>query len=79
MRCDVNISLRPEGRAEFGTKVEIKNMNSFSGMQRAIDAEIARQTDLLRSGRGDAIVQETRTFDAASGVRHPLPLRCLSA
>lgn len=43
MRCDVNISVRPRGQAAFGTKVEIKNMNSFNAMQRAIDFEIARQ------------------------------------
>ena len=43
MRCDVNVSVRPEGRERFGTKVEIKNMNSFSAMQKAIDYEIDRQ------------------------------------
>ena len=43
MRCDVNVSVRPEGRERFGTKVEIKNMNSFSAMQKAIDYEIERQ------------------------------------
>jgi aspartyl-tRNA(Asn)/glutamyl-tRNA(Gln) amidotransferase subunit B len=43
MRCDVNISVRPAGRQQFGTKVEVKNMNSFSNMQKAIEFEIARQ------------------------------------
>lgn len=43
IRCDVNVSVRPAGRARFGTKVEVKNMNSFSAMQRAIDFEIERQ------------------------------------
>ena len=43
MRCDVNVSVRPVGREAFGTKVEVKNMNSFSGMQKAIDYEIQRQ------------------------------------
>lgn len=43
MRCDVNISVRPKGRERFGTKVEIKNMNSFSAMQKAIDFEMERQ------------------------------------
>lgn len=43
MRCDVNISVRPRGQAAFGTKVEIKNMNSFSAMQKAIEFEITRQ------------------------------------
>ncbi len=43
MRCDVNISMRPKGRERFGTKVEIKNMNSFSAMQKAIEFEMERQ------------------------------------
>lgn len=43
MRCDVNVSVRPKGQAAFGTKVEIKNMNSFSNMQKAIEFEIDRQ------------------------------------
>ena len=63
MRNDVNVSIRPVGRETFGTKVEVKNMNSFNAMARAIDYEIARQEELIRSGRGDEIVQETRTWD----------------
>ncbi|EFN58388.1 hypothetical protein CHLNCDRAFT_50146 [Chlorella variabilis] len=63
MRCDVNISVRPRGQAAFGTKVEIKNMNSFNAMQRAIDFEIARQVQLLEDGQAAAIVQETRLWD----------------
>ena len=43
MRCDVNVSVRPQGQEELGTKVEVKNMNSFSAMQKAIDFEIDRQ------------------------------------
>ena len=43
MRCDVNVSVRPKGQQKFGTKVEVKNMNSFSAMQKAIDFEIERQ------------------------------------
>ncbi len=43
LRCDVNVSVRPRGRERFGTKVEVKNMNSFSAMQKAIDFEISRQ------------------------------------
>lgn len=43
MRCDVNVSVRPKGQQQFGTKVEVKNMNSFSAMQKAIDFEIDRQ------------------------------------
>lgn len=63
MRCDVNVSVRPKGREQFGTKVEVKNMNSFSNMQKAIDFEIDRQVGLLRDGRGEEIVQETRLWD----------------
>ena len=49
MRCDVNVSVRPVGREAFGTKVEVKNMNSFSGMQKAIDYEIQRQVEAAES------------------------------
>ncbi|CAM6090010.1 unnamed protein product [Calypogeia fissa] len=63
MRCDVNISVRPKGRERFGTKVEIKNMNSFSAMQRAIEYEISRQVGLIEGGKGDEIVQETRLWE----------------
>jgi len=62
LRCDVNVSLRPEGSEKLGTKVEIKNMNSLRNIQRAIEHEIIRQTDMLNSGI--QIIQETRTFDA---------------
>lgn len=47
MRCDVNVSVRPQGQEELGTKVEVKNMNSFSAMQKAIDFEIDRQVSYL--------------------------------
>lgn len=50
MRCDVNVSVRPVGREAFGTKVEVKNMNSFSGMQKAIDYEIHRQVSTITEG-----------------------------
>lgn len=63
MRCDVNISVRPKGREKFGTKVEIKNMNSFSAMQRAIEYEISRQVKLIEEGEGHRIVQETRLWE----------------
>ena len=73
MRCDVNVSVRPVGREEFGTKVEVKNMNSFNAMSRAIDFEIERQTGLIRAGKGDEVVQETRTWDegrqSTAGIR----------
>ncbi|MCC5652776.1 Asp-tRNA(Asn)/Glu-tRNA(Gln) amidotransferase subunit GatB [Nostoc sp. XA013] len=61
LRCDVNISVRPVGRKEFGTKVEIKNMNSFSAIQRAIDYEIERQIAAIEAG--DRIIQETRLWE----------------
>eukprot|EP00873_Tetraselmis_striata_P042997 jgi/Tetstr1/463261/TSEL_008186.t1 len=63
MRCDVNISVRPKGQAALGTKVEVKNMNSFSAMQKAIEFEIERQSGLLDAGCGAEIVQETRLWD----------------
>jgi len=62
MRCDVNISVRPVGQKEFGTKVEIKNMNSFNAIQRAIEYEIDRQIEALETG-SEKIVQETRLWD----------------
>ncbi|MDB9511311.1 Asp-tRNA(Asn)/Glu-tRNA(Gln) amidotransferase subunit GatB [Kamptonema animale CS-326] len=61
LRCDVNISVRPVGREEFGTKVEIKNMNSFNAIHRAIDFEIERQIQALENG--DRIFQETRLWE----------------
>lgn len=69
MRCDVNVSVRRTGDAELGTKVEVKNMNSFSAMQKAIDFEVVRQSSLLREGRGGEITQETRLFNEATNVR----------
>lgn len=64
MRCDVNISLKPKGSDVFGTKVEIKNINSISNVKDAIDYEIKRQSELL--DKGEMIIQETRRFDEAS-------------
>ncbi len=64
LRCDVNISVRPVGTAKFGTKVEIKNMNSFNAIQRAIEYEIDRQIEVLTSG--GTIVQETRLWEENS-------------
>jgi aspartyl-tRNA(Asn)/glutamyl-tRNA(Gln) amidotransferase subunit B len=64
LRCDVNISVRPVGQKEFGTKVEIKNMNSFSAIQRAIDHEIQRQITALETG--EPIYQETRLWEENS-------------
>ena len=65
LRCDVNISVRPEGCEKLGTRTEIKNMNSFSHITRAIAYETERQIDLLESG--EAVVQETLRYDEASG------------
>lgn len=62
MRSDVNISIRPEGQQELGTKVEIKNMNTFKGINAALRYEIARQLMVVKSG--GTIVQETRRWDA---------------
>jgi len=64
LRCDVNISVRPVGETRFGTKVEIKNMNSFNAIQRAIDYEAKRQITALENG--ERLVQETRLWDEAS-------------
>jgi aspartyl-tRNA(Asn)/glutamyl-tRNA(Gln) amidotransferase subunit B len=65
LRCDVNISIRPIGQTEFGTKVEIKNMNSFSAIQKAIDYEIERQIEAVENG--EPIIQETRLWEEGSG------------
>lgn len=64
MRCDVNISLRPEGQEEFGVKTEIKNLNSISNVERAIEFERNRQEQILLSG--GEVIQETRRFDEAT-------------
>ena len=66
MRCDANISLRPMGQKAFGTRTEIKNLNSFRNVQRAIEAEIARQTACLEDG--EPLVQQTRLFDSVKQV-----------
>ena len=61
IRCDVNVSIRPEGTTELGTRVEMKNINTFSGAVRAIDYEIARQIEVVENG--GEIQQETRRWD----------------
>ena len=63
MRCEANISVRPIGTTEFGTKVEVKNLNSFRAMERAIDYEVERQIAALEAG--ESLVQETRGWDEA--------------
>ncbi len=67
MRCDVNVSIRPVGQEKFGTKVEMKNMNSFRNIEKALEFEITRQTALCNAGKKDEIVQETRGFNADTG------------
>jgi aspartyl-tRNA(Asn)/glutamyl-tRNA(Gln) amidotransferase subunit B len=64
-RCDANVSVRPAGAQKFGTRAEIKNLNSFRFVERAINFEVERQIELLESGR--AVVQETRLYDPDKG------------
>lgn len=66
LRCDANVSIRPMGSKEFGTKTEVKNLNSFRSVQRAIEYEIARQIDIVEEG--GKIIQETRTWDENKGI-----------
>ncbi len=65
MRCDANVSIRPIGSTEFGTKVEIKNMNSISNVKRAIESEVIRQTEMTE--KGEVFYSETRGFNALKG------------
>src|ERR1700761_7401864 len=66
VRCDVNVSVRPKGQKELGAKIEIKNMNSFSGVRRAIEHEIPRQIGVLKEGR--KLIQSTRRWDDDAGM-----------
>lgn len=66
LRCDANISIMPEGAKEFGTRAEIKNLNSFRALERAIEYEVERQKEIIEDG--GHVVQETRTWDDANGV-----------
>ena len=65
-RCDANVSVRPRGQKEFGTRTELKNMNSFRFVEKAIEYEIKRQTEILQEG--GAVIQETRLWDTGQGV-----------
>src|SRR3954451_22750115 len=65
LRCDCNVSVRPEGQVELGAKIEIKNLNSITGVRRALAYEVRRQTEAL--GRGEILEQETRGWDDAAG------------
>ena len=70
MRCDINISLRPAGSTELGTRAEIKNVNSFRFVEKAIQHEILRQADILESG--GRVIQETRLYDAERDETRPM-------
>ena len=70
VRCDVNVSVRPRGSTTLGAKIEIKNMNTFSGVRRALEYEIPRQMDALR--RGETLRQETRRWDDDAGITEPM-------
>src|SRR5205809_5282302 len=66
VRCDVNVSVRPRGAKELGAKIEIKNMNSFSGVRKALEYEIPRQLEVLKNG--GKLVQSTRRWNDVAGV-----------
>ncbi len=70
LRCDANVSIRPFEQTELGTRCELKNLNSFKFVQRAIDSEVARQTAIVDSG--GRVVQQTRSFDPDTGKTHAL-------
>ncbi|MBI1840735.1 MAG: Asp-tRNA(Asn)/Glu-tRNA(Gln) amidotransferase subunit GatB, partial [Verrucomicrobia bacterium] len=70
VRCDVNVSVRPKGQTRLGAKIEIKNMNSFSGVRRALDYEIPRQIEAVKAGQTPR--QETRRWDDVAGVTEPM-------
>ena len=70
VRCDVNVSVRPKGETKLGAKIEIKNMNSFSGARRALEYEIPRQIEVLR--KGGKLIQETRRWDDVTEITEPM-------
>ena len=70
LRCDANVSIRPAGRTELGTRTELKNLNSFRNVRRALEYEIRRQTELVRAG--EEVVQETVLWDADENVTRPM-------
>jgi aspartyl-tRNA(Asn)/glutamyl-tRNA(Gln) amidotransferase subunit B len=69
-RCDANVSIRPFGQEAYGTRAELKNLNSFKHVQKAIEYEVARQIDVIEDG--EQVVQETRLYDANKGVTHSM-------
>ena len=70
MRCDVNISIRPEGSNELGTRTEIKNMNSITNIAKAMEYEFERQVDVIENG--GKVIQETLRYDDATGTTSPM-------
>jgi aspartyl-tRNA(Asn)/glutamyl-tRNA(Gln) amidotransferase subunit B len=70
MRCDANVSIRPEGETKLGTKVEVKNLNSIRNVKRAIDYEVNRMIGLVENG--EKVIQQTRSFDAVTGTSFAL-------
>ena len=70
LRCDANVSIRPIGQKEFGTRTELKNLNSFKFIQKAIEYEVDRQTKIL--DQGDTVKQETRLYDSDRGETFPM-------
>ncbi len=70
LRCDANVSVRPRGREQFGTRTELKNMNSMRHVEQALDYEIARQTAALE--RGDSVTQQTLLWDPDAGTTRPM-------
>jgi aspartyl-tRNA(Asn)/glutamyl-tRNA(Gln) amidotransferase subunit B len=70
LRCDANVSVRPRGQVKFGTKAEVKNVNSFRYVEKALQYEIERQIELLEGG--GRVVQETRLWDSAAGRTHSM-------
>ncbi|QGY41602.1 Asp-tRNA(Asn)/Glu-tRNA(Gln) amidotransferase subunit GatB [Pseudodesulfovibrio cashew] len=69
-RCDANVSVRPYGQEEFGTRAELKNLNSFKHIQKAIEYEVERQIDLVEDG--EKVVQETRLYNVEKGTTHSM-------
>ncbi len=69
-RCDANVSVRPKGQHEFGTRAELKNINSFRFVEKAIEYEVARQIDLIEGG--GSVVQETRLYDSVKNETRPM-------
>jgi aspartyl-tRNA(Asn)/glutamyl-tRNA(Gln) amidotransferase subunit B len=70
LRCDANVSVRPAGQLAFGTRAEVKNLNSFRYLQKAVEYEIERQVDVIE--QGGRVVQETRLFDSSTGQTHSM-------